>query len=156
MTDCLHDAPLRWLLSRPMRFRSATILVLLMGLAVPAIAPAKVLTTARTKTEANPSLNASGFLTFPKDFRLRVSASGNMKINGSVVTIQCNRGETTRTKFIGLSGKNRVNKKIRPSLKDPNACSVFVSVVGDEPGRLRIRLTGRDQPPPEPPAETPA
>lgn len=143
--------------SRAVLFRSTIVLALVAALALPAFASAKVLTSVRTKTEANAGVNASGFLVNPKDFRIRVNASGNMKINGSVASIQCSRGEQSKTKFISLKGKGSLNKKVRPSLKDSNSCFVNISIVGDEPGRIKVRLIGRERKVPEPdPVAAPA
>lgn len=140
-----------------MRFRTAAVLALALTVAVPAFASAKVLTSVRSKTEANPGLNASGFLSFPKDFRIRINTSGGMKLNGSVASIQCNRGEETKTKFVGIKGKRRINKKVRPTLKDSDACFVNMSIVGDQPGRIKVRLIGRERkiPAPDPVAAPP-
>ncbi len=138
-----------------MLLRLATTLAVALALAVPAFASAKQLASVRSKTEADARVSASGFLTTPKEFEITISASRGMKITGSVASIQCGRGERSRTKFIGLRGKPRINKKIRPSLKEANSCFVNLSIVGDRPGRLRVRLTGEQRRVPESPRPAP-
>lgn len=132
-----------------MRLRHVIVLALAFALLVPTYAQAKVLASVRTKTESNPSVSTSGFLRFPKDFRVRIDASKNMKVDGSIVRVLCNKGNDSNTKFVRVKGKPRINKKIKPTPKHATACFLTLSILGDRPGRLRVKLTGSKRPTPE-------
>lgn len=125
-----------------MLFRRAIFLGVLLALLVPAFASAKVLTTVSGKFDANPSLSASGFLEFPKEFRVTVTSNKNMDLDGSTVTASCSKGDDSKTKVVVVKGKPRVSKKFKPSFKNATICFISMSIVGDKPGRLRVKLTG--------------
>jgi acyl-coenzyme A thioesterase PaaI-like protein len=124
------------------RFRLALVFALALALAVPLFASAKVLTVVRSRTDANPSISASGFLETPKSFRVTVTSSKNMSLNGSTVSLNCSHGDHSKTRIVVIRGKPRQSKRIKPSMKHSQACFVSMSIVGDKPGRLTARLTG--------------
>ena len=125
-----------------MLFRRAIASALLLALIVPVFASAKTLTTVRSRTEANPSLSASGFLEVPKEFRVTITASKRMDLDGSTVTASCSKNDNSKTKIVVIKGKPRLSKKFKPSFKNADACFIGMSIVGDRPGRLTVKLTG--------------
>jgi len=154
-----------------MRLRHATTLVVVTSLMLPALADAKILTVIKSRTKANPSISANGFLEFPKDFRITITSNkGAMRLSGSFATIQCSHGDNSKTKVTQLKGSPRLSKKIKPSMKHSQACFISVSVIGDRPGKITVKVEGKQrkqrndpaaavaepEPTPEPAPEVPA
>lgn len=140
-----------------MLFRRAIIFALLAALLVPAFASAKTLTTVRSKFDANPLLSASGFLQHPKQFRVTITSSKRMDLDGSTVTASCSKGTDSKTKVVVIKGKPKVSKKFKPAFKNADACFISMAVTGDRPGRLTIKLTGTKRKLHKPkPVKTPA
>jgi hypothetical protein len=122
--------------------RFVTVSALAAVLVLPAFASAKTLTVVRSKTDANPSISASGFLERPKQFRVVITANKRMDLDGSTVTASCGKGNHSKTKVVVIRGKPRLNKSFKPAFKNADACFITMSIVGDKPGRLTLRLTG--------------
>lgn len=152
-----------------MRLRHATTLVVVTSLMLPVVADAKILTVIKSRTKANPAISASGFLEFPKDFRVTVTANkSGMRLAGSFATVQCSHGDKSKTKSVQIKGTPRVTKKFKPSMKHSQACFVSISVIGDRPGKVTVKLEGKQRkqenkppaaavsPEPEPTPEVPA
>jgi hypothetical protein len=126
-----------------MRLRPAAALAVTFALILPSFAFAKVLTEVRSQTKSTPTISASGFLEFPKQFRVTITSNkGGMKVAGSFAAVNCSHGEHSKTKYTPFKGSPRINKRIKPSMKHSQACFVSLSIVGDRPGTLKVKLTG--------------
>jgi hypothetical protein len=113
------------------------------AVALPGVASGKLLTEVTSKTKSNPSISGSAFLEFPKHFRIVITASKHQtQLGGSIASVQCSHGENAKTKSIAIKGKPKVNKKVKPSMKHAQACFISVTVQGDRPGRIKLRIEG--------------
>jgi hypothetical protein len=126
-----------------MRLRLVVFLTVLCAFLAPAFASAKLLTRVESQTKANPGITASAFMVTPDEFKVIITSNKKkMKITGSNASVQCSKTDDTKIKFVPLRGKPRVSKTIQPSVKRADACFLNLSIVGDRPGKIEVRIKG--------------